>query len=449
VTAVATGPTRRIAEFVSGTSIDRIPVEAIEGAKLSILDTLGCGVAALQQPAALTILDYVRSLAGAPTATVLGSEALTAPPLAALANGCLVNLLDYDGFFHAPTHTLTSALATGELVGATGAQVLEAYIAGFEVAGRLREVIEAQRDAESGPTYRGWYHVSLYGPLASAMAAGKLLGLDVQGLEGALGAAACGAGGVRENLGARAKSYNSGNSARVGVEAALLAQRGITGAANILEARFGLINAVCLEGECDWAPIETGLTSGYRLAAAALSTKRYPAVGAVQGMLGALEQLRSDEGFTIDDIDSVDARVSTFAASLAPPRDELEAGFAWPSLLAAVLVNGSFTVDHLSTTLFKQPRFQAAIDKLHFAEPEKGARDRVAVHLKGGRVLEAVSDAKLGRVLRDGMAAKYRDCARRGLAESEVEQLFEQVMQMERIGSIADITQLLVGARPR
>lgn len=368
--------------------------------------------------------------------------------MAALTNGFLVNLLDYDGFFHVPTHTLTSALAVGELLDASGAAVLEAYIGAFEVAVRLREVIEAQREAESGPTYRGWYHVSLYGPLASSMAAGKLLGLDVEGLRGALGAAACGCGGVRENLGARAKSYNSGNAARLGVEAALLANRGITGVPDVLEARFGLLNAVCLEGECDLTPIETGLGSGYYLASPTLSTKRYPAVGAVQGMLGALEELRSEAGFATEAIAGVDARVSTFAATTSSARDELEAGFAWPELLLAVLVDGSFTIDHLSIERFQKPLFQQATKKLRFLPFESG-RDRVAVHLRDGQSLEATRDPRRGRVLREGMPAKFRNCAGRALAPTDVDLLFETVMDLERVGSIRELTAILARAEQR
>lgn len=72
MTAVAIGPTRRIAEFVAGATLGAAPPEAIEGAKLSILDTLGCGLAALQQPAAASVLDFSGSMGGNAQATVIG-----------------------------------------------------------------------------------------------------------------------------------------------------------------------------------------------------------------------------------------------------------------------------------------------------------------------------------------------------------------------------------------
>ncbi len=438
------GATRRIAEFVAATRLESIPAAAVEGAKLSILDTLGCALAGLSQPVAREILDYVRGLGGRPVATMLGcgGERSSAPNVA-LANACLANILDLDGFLHAPTYVLPAALAAGELTGAGGRQVLEAYILAFEVASRLREAIEARRGEEAGPTYRGWYHVSLYGPLAASLAAGRVLGLDVDALQGAMGAAACGAGGVRVNLGARAKSLSSGVAASLGVQAAMLAARGVTGATNILEAPLGLINAICLPGECDWEPIQSDLGAPYRLAAASLGTKRYPAIGATQGLLGGLANVCRTAGLRPDDVASVDAHVSTFAASDRAPQDELEAGFSWPYLIAATLMDGAFGVEHLDRARISDASMQALMARIRFLPPDTGEREQIVIHLRDGRMLDAGADARLGRVGRDEIEEKYRVLAMTRLPAQQVQSLQEQVMQLDQLPSLAGLMSIL------
>lgn len=170
--------TRHVAEFVINTKLKDVPPEAIQGAKLLVLDTLGVGLAALGQPVACAVLDYVQWAGGRPIATVLGTKGFkTAPNQAALANACLFNMLDYDGFHHVPTHVLAASLAVGEMVEATGEQVLEAFILASEFAHRFNEVFDGPHTEHDGPTHRGWYHLSIYGPIACALASGKLLGL--------------------------------------------------------------------------------------------------------------------------------------------------------------------------------------------------------------------------------------------------------------------------------
>ena len=75
----------------------------------------------------------------------------------------------------------------------------------------------------------------------------------------AFGIAVSGAGGVRRNFGTMAKALQTGNAARNGVNAALLAQKGFTADRTILEAPMGFASALCLEGECDWEMLTKGL----------------------------------------------------------------------------------------------------------------------------------------------------------------------------------------------
>src|ERR1700758_1466085 len=91
------GPTQRIAQFVHDTTFADIPAAAIENAKLQILDTIGIGLAALDQPTAKVLQRHARSIGGEPVSTVLGMGGFkTSAPAAALLNGAFTNILDLD-----------------------------------------------------------------------------------------------------------------------------------------------------------------------------------------------------------------------------------------------------------------------------------------------------------------------------------------------------------------
>ncbi|MEE9550172.1 MAG: MmgE/PrpD family protein, partial [Candidatus Binatia bacterium] len=90
------GPTEKLSQFVVETRAKDIPSHAIEIAKLVILDALGVILAGSRQPAGRIVTEYVRELGGVPRARVIGTNVWTAPPLAALANGTMAFILDYD-----------------------------------------------------------------------------------------------------------------------------------------------------------------------------------------------------------------------------------------------------------------------------------------------------------------------------------------------------------------
>ena len=144
--------TAKLAEFAHDFRLEHIPEQALDRAKLLILDNLGVALAAVPLPIGQKILSYVQSLGGQPQATIWGATAQrTAAPLAALANGTLSSALDFDAGFHLTTHTLPAAIAAGEHANASGAVVLEAFIAAYEIGARL---IEARRFRPPG----GWRH---------------------------------------------------------------------------------------------------------------------------------------------------------------------------------------------------------------------------------------------------------------------------------------------------
>jgi 2-methylcitrate dehydratase PrpD len=447
------GPTRKVAEFVHETTFADIPAAAVENAKLQILDTIGIGLAALDQPVAKTIQSYLRAMGGEPVATVLGMGGYkTSPPQAALANGAFFNILDLDN--HTATFVLPPVLAIGEMVGASGRQVLEAYVVAAEASTRIDHTIDAARPNRGGPTFRGWYHVSILGPMGAALAASKLLGLDVDHIRGAIGAAAIGSGGTRQNMGRKAKSLFAGNSASFGVTSALLARGGMTGDPNILEARLGIVNTLCLPNESDWSSIMSHLGRPFQLEKTPGMT-RYPAIGAVSGMITALAKLHAAEGFDVSEVTSVEAHAVPSAASALTdtglgiteyPDDELGGESSWCYALAATLLDGSLTVDHLTQARVDDPRLRELASKVTIVPLTgwSGQREGITVRLRDGR---SVTAEKLPeqRPTEDDFNTKFRSCAERFLSAADAEALRRKVMALETLPNISELTTALAG----
>jgi len=129
---------------------------------------------------------------------------------------------------------VSAALALGESVDASGATVLDAIVAGSELALRLERALGA------GHRARGWDSRGTCGRLGAAVAAARVLGLQREAMRNAFGIAATAAGGLASARGTMAAAFIVGAAAADGVEAALLARAEFTAAPLALEGRRGL-----------------------------------------------------------------------------------------------------------------------------------------------------------------------------------------------------------------
>ena len=131
---------------------------------------------------------------------------------------------------------------------ASGRDALAAFVVAYEAAARLTKVIDAKRAEHQGPTYRGWWHVGLIAPIAAALAACRLKGAKREQTARAIGIATASSAGFRRSMGTMTKALHSGNGARGGIEAAMLAMRGFTGDPEIIEAPLGFVAAIAHAG---------------------------------------------------------------------------------------------------------------------------------------------------------------------------------------------------------
>jgi 2-methylcitrate dehydratase PrpD len=317
-------------------------------AALLALDTLGNALAAAGEDFGRAVLDVAEQLGGAPETALLGRAARVAAANAVLANATLAHGLDFDdtredAIVHTGCVAVTTALAVGEAVDASGRAMLEALIAGVEVMCRVGLVVPGALHA------RHFHPTAITGAFAAAAAAGRLYRLGEDQLVSAFGICGSQAAGIIEYLadGSWTKRLHPGWAAHAGVVAAQLARAGFTGPSSVFEGVHGLYAAFA--GGHDAARLGALLeTLGRTWELAELTLKPYPCGSIAQPYMDCAQRLRERDGVKPDVIAAVRCRTSPgpvprlwepLAAKHAPPNG-YAAKFSLPYLLAAIFVKG-------------------------------------------------------------------------------------------------------------
>lgn len=223
-----------------GLQLSDVPNHVVTVAKQCILDWFGCALAASDTPLAVMLREEVADTPG--NCSIVGSSVTSGAGQAAMVNGAMGHALDFDdthmGMGGHPTAPVwPAALAVAEQQGASGADVLTAFIVGSEVEGRFGSALGRH------PYERGWHTTSVVGVLGATAAAARLLGMDRVQFGFAAGIAASQASGLKANFGTMTKPLHAGQAAERGVLSARLARRGYTANPAAFEANQGLLQA--------------------------------------------------------------------------------------------------------------------------------------------------------------------------------------------------------------
>jgi len=331
--------------------LDRIPHAVREAAKLHLLDAIGVGLAAAATSAGRPYLDAVPALnGGGGAATVFGSADGFAPATAALANGGMIHALEYDdthtvSIVHGSSVLAAAALAAAEAAGASGEDLLAAYLNGWEV------LIRAGLAAPGKFQAQGFQITSVAGTLGAALVASELFGLEAMCSVHAIGIALSQASGVFEFLtnGGTVKSLHAGWAAHSGIVAAAMASAGLTGPETAFEGQFGLFRRFAMDPGAAERFAAAIATFGVEWHLPQAAFKFYPCCHYIHPFIEALEiLLRQSPDCAID---TILCEVPPGAALLISepwerklrPRTGHEARYSLPIVLAARLVEGAVT----------------------------------------------------------------------------------------------------------
>ncbi len=238
-----TGATERVASFISRTSLEAMPAEAVPKAKKAIADTFAAILSGVGSEVAEPLRRYLQAAGASGAVPILGTGTTSAPDTAALVNGTFGHALDFDDVLsmmpaHPSAVILAALIASLGTERVTGRALIEAYVIGIEVGGKIGLGMTV------GHYHRG-YHATGSLALFSALAALlKLHRVDVPLSGQAFGIAASMASGLRRNFGTMTKPLHTGIAARSALTAWRLATCGFTAAPDILEAKSGLYSTL-------------------------------------------------------------------------------------------------------------------------------------------------------------------------------------------------------------
>jgi 2-methylcitrate dehydratase PrpD len=216
-----------------------LPDEVRALARQCVLDTLGCTLAGANEELAQILLAEFAEEGGTPAATIIGHTARLPVRAAAVVNGAAGHALDFDDVNMAmPGHPsvaiLPGLLALAEERGASGAEVIAAFVAGYELACRVGRMI-----APGHYDGLGFHATATVGCLGAAAACAHLLQLDAERFATALGIAATQAAGFKSMFGTMCKPLHAGRASANGLFAARLAARGFTSRTDAIECAQG------------------------------------------------------------------------------------------------------------------------------------------------------------------------------------------------------------------
>jgi 2-methylcitrate dehydratase PrpD len=393
---------------------------------------------------------------------------LRLPPRdAALLNGILVHGLDFDdthsgGVIHATASIWPTVLATAHMQGASGADLLTAYVAGVEAATRLAAV-------GSGPFHQiGFHPTGLIGVFGCTLAAGTLMGLSPKALVMAQGIALSMASGSLEFLedGAWTKRMHPGWAAQSGITAAALARQGFVGPSRAYEGRFGLFNAYIQAGiEAErWGRATAGLREVWETMAVAV--KPLPACHFTHACSDAAIALIDKHKFAIADIERIKALVPAEVvktvcepvANKRRPANAYDAQFSIPYLVAASLVRGRFGLAELEPDVLADETILRLCDLVDYEVDARSTFPRhytgeVQIALKDGRTLvhrEAMNRGCADRPLSNAeIADKFAGNARLSLSARQADAVRDAVLGLDQATDVRATIDRICQAAPR
>ena len=443
-----------LGRFISGLRCADIPGAARVQIATAFADTIGVAIAGAAEPAP-QLVKAMLAPAGS-EAALLGHQGRASALDAAWINGTAAHALDFDdvsqrGIGHASASLVPAVLAEAEALGATGAQMVAAYAAGYETMAEL-----ARRDADVGRYHdKGWHPTGFFGAVGAAAACASLRGLDAEGCAMALGLAASQASGLIANVGTMTKPFHAGRAAHAGVASARLVANGFTAALDAFEHAPGFLMAFSYGGRID---VDSPITAGIDWQICAgnrISVKKYPLCYCTHRSLDGMFDLLQVHPVAADNVERITVSLSRRNVTILrnhAPQTGLEAKFSIEFALAAPLIARRAGLAELVDSFVLRPDVQALMrrvvvepdDRDNLDRPGYAIHDRVIVETRDGRRLDSGPIVSVRGdhdlpLRRDELCAKFEDCLAVSGTGMPAERLFDMLMRLDEVGHVREL----------
>jgi 2-methylcitrate dehydratase len=454
------GTVEKLADWALAIRADDIPPAVFQQAKLLLLDTIGCGYAALGEHSARAVIATMAEAGGTPQCTVIGSTGKTSAPAAVLLNGALIRILDLNDYANTtrgqssghPSDNIPVALAAAELANSSGRDMLAAIVVGYEIYGRLKEAMQDATD---------WDGIMASGFAAPAMA-GRLMGLDRVTLANGLalsGARSPTPLAVRHGAMSAAKSLANALIAQNGMQATLLARHGITGPLDLFESPYGLGALFPRLDDALTAPLAADCHI------MGCHVKAYPCLATGQSIVHAgldiHRQIGGDVGrlrhVTVAIADTPSLRRQKDDPGRIDPRSREAADHSFNFLAAVAMVDGAFGLAQFDNERWNDATVRAVMSRLEIVcDQTLNARSPggfpCAIRAEGtdgksyrAEVLDPPGFSRRG-LDADAVTEKFHRITADRLPPAARERIVASVMALEASPSVADVIAALTAA---
>jgi 2-methylcitrate dehydratase PrpD len=460
--------TADMANYFGNLTYESLPPAVIRQAKICLLDFLGISIGASLVPEAKDLGKMIESWGDREEASVLGLGFKTSTRNASFCNAVLSALLEVqDGLNFRGIHIAESVppavLALGESCKTDGRKLITSLVVGYEVAGRIAEAMFPTHFA------KGFMPTGTVGAFGAAAGAAKLLRLGPEGIQTAMGIV------VRtlpmsieyedNKLGGYTAKYLHGaQAAKAGIEAAFMAQAGVTAYPEPLAGSERLKQGFCFMGADN--PNMVALTEdlGRLFYMPQLYFKPYPACRQIHSAIEVALNMARQNDIRPDEVEEIRVRtyksavVSTGQNYTNPQSTFISCQFSLPYVVAASIQDKRFGLDQLSAKKIADPSVHAlaakvkAIEVPEITEAFPGKTISILeIAMTGNRVLTDRTDYAKGDpknpMQESDFVEKFLALTGSALREETKHQMVAMIMDLENLDDTSALIRLVSGRR--
>jgi 2-methylcitrate dehydratase PrpD len=457
-----------LAKNIVGVKYSGLPPDVIEHTKKQALDILGVALGGSSRLGIKELAEIITDWGGKPESSIFCFNKKVPAPNAAQVNASMAHALDYDDTGDGPTHQsvviVPTALAMAERQGGIdGKDFITAVALGTDMMDRLGLAYRSGKKSASvaGHPGGGWHLTAIYGYFAAAGVAARLLGLDAEHTLNALGIAYHQSSGNGQCVteGALTKRLGPGFAARGGIVAALMAEKGITGAHESLEGEVGLFN-LYHHGEYDPKPLTENL--GKRFMGVNALMKPYPCCKGTHAYVSLASTMLNKYRFEPEDIKEITVYNDDAGYFLlyplekrSQPENAVDSQFSIPWAVAAVFARGKAGIGEFTEEAIKAAAILAVSAKVKVVE-DKGVGEKkglipakISVTLKSGKTITEQAPIGAGEekpLPFSEYERKFRDCASYAIkprTSQQIEKIIALIKDLEKVEDMGELVQLL------
>jgi len=459
-----------LAKWAAGLTFDSLSPEAVHAAKLFLFDSIGCALGGSGQEDVHIALDHQRQMGGADMCTCFVSGFRTNPVDAAFLNALMIRAMDYNDIYWKqdpshPSDIIPAATSVCDWKGLSGKDLILGMIIAYELEMRLCEA------GDPGVREYGWHHATLT-QFVSPFVAGRLLNLSVDQLVNAAGISAsraCSLGAVTAGKLTNMKNTVDPWATRMGVESALLAQRGYSGPEHIFDGKEGLFHVFghshykgkparwmedILVGDLPATPGDH-----YRILDCGM--KSFPIEALSHAPLTAMMKIVQERSINPDDVKEITVEVIARAADILGdpakyrPTSKETADHSLPYSLAVGLMDGMVTPLQFKQERIDDPKLPAVMDKVTVVANKEFEKlfpkfqpSQVTITLADGKSFTQRVDVPKGDprdpMTEEEISVKFNALGKGMLPQGRLDELHKSIMAVDEAANVADLMRLTV-----